>query len=72
MGGIYCSSIKTEIFMFERFAQFLVGKGAVPEYQIPYYVKWVTNCYAICKCPADKILAADQKKQFLDMLEKLS
>ena len=55
--------------MFARFEQFLVGKGAVPEKQIPYYVKWVTNCYAICKCPADKILAADQKKQFLEMLE---
>jgi hypothetical protein len=41
MGGIYRSSIKTEFFMFARFEQFLVGNGAVPSKQIPYYVKWV-------------------------------
>jgi integron integrase len=69
MGGIYRSSIKTEFFMFARFEQFLVGNGAVPSKQIPYYVKWVTNCYAVCKCPTDEILSADQKKLFFAMLE---
>ncbi len=55
--------------MFARFEQFLVNNGAVHEKQIPYYVKWVTNCYAVCKSPADKTLLGDQKIQFLDMLE---
>ncbi|MRR54267.1 MAG: hypothetical protein EG822_07125 [Deltaproteobacteria bacterium] len=55
--------------MFARFEQFLVTNGAIQQKQIPYYVKWVTNCYATCKVPADKILPADQKKQFLHLLE---
>jgi hypothetical protein len=55
--------------MFARFEQFLVSNGAVQQKQIPYYVKWVRNCYTICKSPEDKILSAEQKKQFLDMLE---
>lgn len=55
--------------MFARFEQFLVSNGAIHQKQIPYYVKWVTNCYAVCKSPADKILTADQKKQFFAMLE---
>jgi len=45
------------------------NNGATQQKQIPYYVKWVTNCYTFCKVPAEKILSADQKKQFLDMLE---
>jgi len=48
--------------MFARFEQFLVSNGAIQQNQIPYYVKWVTNCYAICKSPSDKSLSADQKK----------
>jgi hypothetical protein len=55
--------------MFALFEQFLVSSGAIQQKQIPYYVKWVTNCYTVCKCSADKILSADQKKQFLAMLE---
>jgi hypothetical protein len=55
--------------MFARFEQFLVGSGSIAQNQIPYYVKWVTNCYAACKCPTDKILPADQKKQFLEQLQ---
>jgi hypothetical protein len=55
--------------MFERFEQFLVSNGAILRKQIPYYVKWVTNCYAVCKSHVDKILTADQKKQFLYMWE---
>jgi hypothetical protein len=27
------------------------------------------ECYAVCKGPTDKILLADQKKQFFNMLE---
>lgn len=55
--------------MFARFEQFLVSNGAVQQKQIPYYVKWVRNCYTVCKSPEDKILSADQKKQFFSMLE---
>ncbi len=55
--------------MFARFEQFLVSNGSIVQKQIPYYVKWVTDCYAVCKCSADKILASDQKKQYLDHLE---
>jgi len=55
--------------MFARFEQFLVSNGAVQQKQIPYYVRWVRECYAVCKGSTDKILSADQKKQFLDMLE---
>ena len=55
--------------MFARFEQFLIGNGAIQQKQIPYYIKWVKYCYAVCKSPEDKILPADQKKQFLDMLE---
>jgi hypothetical protein len=55
--------------MFARFEQFLVSNGSIAPMQIPYYVKWVTECYAACKSPVDKILAADQKKQYLEHLE---
>jgi len=55
--------------MFARFEQFLVSNGSIVPKQIPYYVKWVTDCYAVCKCSPDKILPADLKKQYLDHLE---
>ena len=54
--------------MFACFEQFLISNGATPQKHIPFYIKWVTNCYASLKSPTDKILSADQKKQFLDML----
>lgn len=57
--------------MFTRFEQFLVSNGSIVPKQIPYYVKWVTDCYTVCKCPADKILAADHKKQYLGHLENI-
>lgn len=55
--------------MFVRFEQFLVSNGSIAPKQIPYYVKWVTDCYAVCKSPAEIILPAEQKKQYLDHLE---
>jgi integron integrase len=55
--------------MFARFEQFLVSNGSIASKQIPYYVKWVTDCYAVCKSPAEIILPAEQKKQYLDHLE---
>jgi integron integrase len=55
--------------MFERFEQFLVSNGSIASKQIPYYVKWVKDCYTICDCPPEKILSSDQKKQYLDGLE---
>jgi hypothetical protein len=35
--------------MFARFEQFLVSNRAIPQKHIPYYIKWVTNCYASLK-----------------------
>jgi len=54
-----------EFFMFACFEQFLVSNEATPQKHIPYYIKWVTNSYASLKSPTNKILLADQKKQFL-------
>ena len=47
--------------MFARFERFLVSNCYIAPMQISYYVKWVTNCYADCKCQADKIFSGDQK-----------
>src|ERR1039457_4479888 len=69
IGWICRIYIITEVFMFARFEQFLVSNGSFAPKQIPYYVKRVTECYAACKNPDDKILAADQKKQYLEQLE---
>lgn len=55
--------------MFARFEQFLVSNGSIAPKQIPYHVKWVRDCYAACKCPAETILPSDQKKHYLDHLE---
>lgn len=55
--------------MVTRFEQFLAGKGSIGQKQIPYYVKWITDCYATCNCPPDKLLPAEQKKRFLEQLQ---
>ena len=56
--------------MFDRFREYLVKHGSIGPKQIPYYIKWVRDCYAVLDCPAEKIISQDQRKQFLENLNR--
>jgi hypothetical protein len=56
--------------MFERFHQYLIKNGSIGSKQIPYYIKWVMDCYAVLDCQPDTIISNEQRKQYLDHLTK--
>jgi integron integrase len=56
--------------MFEAFRQFLLRKASVKSQYIPFYLKWVSDCYGYLNTPADSRLSSEQKKQFLSHMAK--
>jgi len=56
--------------MFERFQQYLIKNGSIGSKQIPYYIKWVMDCYAVLDCQPDTIISNEQRKQYLNHLTK--
>lgn len=56
--------------MFTDFEVFLTRKGNIKSAYIPYYIKWVTDCYRFLNESELKRLNSDQKKQFLSRMEK--
>jgi len=56
--------------MFEAFKQFLLHKGSIKPQYVPFYLKWVSECYNFLNIiPATRI-NGDQKKEFLTHLSK--
>lgn len=54
--------------MFAIFAQFLINKERLQEKYVPFYVKWVADCYRQHNLPETKPLTNDQRAQFLKRL----
>ena len=56
--------------MFGAFRQFLLRKASIKPQYIPFYLKWVSDCYAYLDTPSDSRLSSEQKKQFLSHMAK--
>jgi integron integrase len=56
--------------MFRDYESFLTRKGSIKSLNIPYYVKWVSDCYRFLSESESKRLSSDQKKQFLSQMAK--
>jgi len=56
--------------MLTAFKQFLNNKERIPERNIPYYLKWVADCYRFFNAQETDLLTNDQTSQFLTHLAK--
>lgn len=54
--------------MLTLFGQFLVRKERLQEKYVPYYLKWVSDCYRFLDLPENEPLTNDQRAQFLRRL----
>jgi integron integrase len=52
------------------YESFLTKKGNIKSSYIPYYAKWVSDCYRFLSESESKRLSSDQKKQFLSQMAK--
>lgn len=51
--------------MLKAYETFLNREGNVKPQHIPYYLKWVSECYQFLNEPLTNRLNSDQKRQFL-------
>ena len=49
--------------MLEQFRKFLIEKERVPEKNIPYYLKRISDCYRFFNLPDTSALENDQQAQ---------
>lgn len=56
--------------MLEDFKEFLLKKKTVKAHQLPYYLKWVGDCYTFLETPASSLIKNDEKKKFLASMAK--
>ena len=56
--------------MLDRFKAYLLSIGHLKEKNVPYYVKWVSDCYGFLDEPTDTFLNTDQKQGFLRHLSR--
>jgi hypothetical protein len=56
--------------MLRAYEAFLTKKGAARSQYVPYYLKWVSDCYGFLKEPLSNRLGSEQKKQFLTDMAK--
>ena len=54
--------------MLERFEQYVIKNGSIGPKQIPYYIKWVLDCYTFLNCQTDAMISSEQRKQYLESL----
>lgn len=52
------------------FQKYLVSKSAVNEKYAPYYIRWVSSCYAFVNQPLSNVLTQSQKQEFLKQFAK--
>src|SRR5574340_772980 len=58
------------MIMLEPFKQFLSLKGRVQSKYLPFYLRWVTDCYRVLDIPLSQFITNEQKTQFLKQLSK--
>jgi integron integrase len=51
--------------MLEQFRTYLTEKARIKDKYIPYYIKWVSDCYSFFDQPPENPLSNDQKQEFL-------
>ena len=51
--------------MLKAYEIFLNKKGNIKSQYIPYYLKWVSDCYHFLNQPLSTRLNSDKKKEFL-------
>lgn len=56
--------------MLEQFRNFLSLKGRIQRKYLPFYLRWVTDCYRFLDLPLSKSTTGEQKSQFLKYLSK--
>ncbi|MCX6353457.1 MAG: integron integrase [Candidatus Aureabacteria bacterium] len=56
--------------MSSRFKDFLVNKAHIKDQYIPYYLKWVSDCYLFIGEAETSVLSTEQKQRFLKHLSK--
>ena len=56
--------------MLRVFEAFLSKKGTVKTQYLPFYLKWVSDCYAFLNEPLSNRLGSEQRKQFLTHMAK--
>lgn len=56
--------------MLEEFRSYLTQKAPIKDKYIPYYLKWVSDCYGFLNKPLSARLNGDQKKEFLSDMAK--
>jgi integron integrase len=56
--------------MLSAYEAFLTKKGTVKTQYVPFYLKWVSDCYGFLNEPLSKRLESEKKKQFLSHMAK--
>jgi len=56
--------------MLEEFRTYLTHKARIKDKYIPYYLKWVSDCYLFFNQPPEHPLSNDQKQEFLKHISK--
>jgi len=56
--------------MFEPFKEFLLHRGSINPQYVPFYLKWVTECYHFLNLNPTTRINGDQRRQFLDQMSR--
>ena len=56
--------------MFEEFKAFLLHRGSIKPQYVPFYLKWVSDCYTFLNVIPATRLNGDPRKQFLHYMSK--
>lgn len=56
--------------MFPEFKHYLANKALVSEKYVPFYLKWVADCYAFLSLPVATYLKSEQRQQYLKHIAK--
>lgn len=56
--------------MLDNFNDYLIHKASVKANYVPYYLKWVADCYSFLNVPESTRLESNQKNQYLSHLAK--
>ena len=56
--------------MLRPYEAFLVKKGTIKPQYVPFYLKWVSDCYSFLNEPLSNRLGAEQKWHFLSEMAK--
>src|SRR4030042_6686945 len=56
--------------MLRNYETFLTKKGTVKTQYVPFYLKWVSDCYGFLNEPLSNRLESEKQKQFLSHMAK--